>query len=606
MTGFNVLERLRLRHLLFVTLTLVSVIPVLMLEVWVGRSAEQNEFDAIADKHVLLANNLTESLNRYVIDVSGVFSYAANSLANGAANPPLRELLSQLHFRHLCILDNNGKLVNKVLTSQDLGEIQLHDQLQRLLGSDVLPGSVSFSDVSPGSGGRPAIFIGLRLSPDRVAIGELSTDYMQQLQREITFGEMGHAAIVDASGRLLAHPRGDWAKEMKNLSKLAPVQRMMAGETGVSLFYSPATKLDMVAGYSTVPGVGWGVMIPQPVYELYDRAREVTHMSTQILIAGILIAALLSWWVAGYLSGPIIALTKSARCFKPGASNTAIELDGLVPSELRTLTESFNSMMENVSATGLALQQKSEVLQITLDNMVEGITLVDEHQRLLVANRQFQKFFDFDARQLEEAPELCDLQLAHCADDQGADLFAEHSTKPLELVHCNGRVIELRNNRLPGGQLVTSYTDVTERNQADEDVRYLASHDALTGLPNRFKFCNRLEQIVETTLQDGGTSALHYIDLDQFKDINDTQGHNVGDLLSLEVGKRLQSCLGAADFVGRLGGDEFGIVQTGIRCHKEASALAQKVIDVVSAPYLIEDRELYVGATVGIIEYRKY
>ena len=144
MKGFNLLEKLRLRHLLFVTLTLVSVLPVLLLEIWVERTAEQKEYDAIAEKHVLLANNLTESLNRYVIDVSGVFSFGANALSRGSSDPALLALLDQLHFRHLCILDSDGGIRDRLLVATEQDELHIEPAIRDLLFSETRQGEVFF------------------------------------------------------------------------------------------------------------------------------------------------------------------------------------------------------------------------------------------------------------------------------------------------------------------------------------------------------------------------------------------------------------------------------------------------------------------------------
>ncbi len=96
------------------------------------------------------------------------------------------------------------------------------------------------------------------MADGNTAIGEVGLDYFIELQQAVAFGEKGHAAIVDQSGHVIAHPKSDWMREVRDLSKVSVVQKMMNGESGVTRFYSPAMEADMVAGFSVVDGPGWG------------------------------------------------------------------------------------------------------------------------------------------------------------------------------------------------------------------------------------------------------------------------------------------------------------------------------------------------------------
>ena len=105
-----------------------------------------------------------------------------------------------------------------------------------------------------------------------ISVGALTVDYIAKLQGQITFGERGHAAIVDRDGRNIAHPDPNWSRAMKDLSQVKPVRHMILGESGVTEFYSPAVKVDMITGYTIIPDVGWGVMVPQPLQQLSEKA----------------------------------------------------------------------------------------------------------------------------------------------------------------------------------------------------------------------------------------------------------------------------------------------------------------------------------------------
>jgi len=142
--------------------------------------------------------------------------------------------------------------------------------------------------------------------------------------------------------------------------------------------------------------------------------------------------------------------------------------------------------------------------------------------------------------------------------------------------------------------------DVTERKAAEDKIAQLARTDALTGLANRATFLERLNQAFVATKRGAPAFAVLYLDLDHFKDINDTRGHPVGDLLLREVGQRLQSLVRESDLIARLGGDEFAVLQMDISDPADAGALASKVCTALEAVYPIDGARLHVSASVGI------
>jgi diguanylate cyclase (GGDEF)-like protein len=142
--------------------------------------------------------------------------------------------------------------------------------------------------------------------------------------------------------------------------------------------------------------------------------------------------------------------------------------------------------------------------------------------------------------------------------------------------------------------------EIAERKQSEARVRHMAQHDSLTGLGNRVHFRDQLVRALARMEERSGHIALLFIDLDQFKLINDTLGHRIGDLLLTAVGQRLQHSIKDCDTVGRLGGDEFAIIQIAKERPEEAGALAARVMNAVAQPYSIEDHQLVVSCSIGI------
>ena len=139
-----------------------------------------------------------------------------------------------------------------------------------------------------------------------------------------------------------------------------------------------------------------------------------------------------------------------------------------------------------------------------------------------------------------------------------------------------------------------------EKNRAEARIHHMAHHDTLTGLPNRVLFNDRLEQAVSRTRAAGEMVSVLCLDLDHFKEVNDTLGHARGDQLLTQVASRIKSCISETDTFSRIGGDEFAILQSDITEPGDAATLAQNIVDASSEPYCLDDHEIFVGTSIGI------
>jgi diguanylate cyclase (GGDEF)-like protein/PAS domain S-box-containing protein len=142
--------------------------------------------------------------------------------------------------------------------------------------------------------------------------------------------------------------------------------------------------------------------------------------------------------------------------------------------------------------------------------------------------------------------------------------------------------------------------DVTAKRQAEARIAHMAHHDALTGLPNRVLFHERLDETLLRVRRYAEILAVLYLDLDEFKNVNDGLGHPAGDKLLVAVAERLRTCLRDCDMVARLGGDEFAVLQIGLTGPHEAGILADRIVTLLSEPYDIEGQQVVIGASAGI------
>ena len=147
---------------------------------------------------------------------------------------------------------------------------------------------------------------------------------------------------------------------------------------------------------------------------------------------------------------------------------------------------------------------------------------------------------------------------------------------------------------------IASFSNISNQKAAEERIRHIAHHDALTGLPNRLHLSIALEQALADAQRKGAEVAVMFLDMDRFKVINDTLGHHIGDLLLIEVAHRLKQCVRESDIVARLGGDEFVVVLTGIEAENSATAVAGKLLHTLGQPYPIEQNILHSTPSIGI------
>ena len=146
-------------------------------------------------------------------------------------------------------------------------------------------------------------------------------------------------------------------------------------------------------------------------------------------------------------------------------------------------------------------------------------------------------------------------------------------------------------------------TDITEKKRLDEHVWRLANYDAVTNLPNRRLFIDRLEQEMKKCQRSGDSLAIFYVDLDRFKEINDEYGHDVGDLLLVEAACRISGCIRSTDIVARQGGDEFIVLLSGLTETSQIDVVAGSIIDLLAQPFLIGDIETNISGSIGISIY---
>ncbi|MEJ1159942.1 putative bifunctional diguanylate cyclase/phosphodiesterase [Prosthecomicrobium sp. N25] len=260
---------------------------------------------------------------------------------------------------------------------------------------------------------------------------------------------------------------------------------------------------------------------------------------------------------------------------------------------------------EKVRATMAEMQHQNLLFDTALRNMPHGLLMVDAENRVIVSNRRFADLFGLDADRDLHGCRLADV---FATDEEGAlqdrlaarqrSIASRAAAASFVVVDRQGRAVSVTQRPMPDGGFVAIYEDVTEKQQTEAQVRYLAHHDPLTGLPNRVLFRKELEERLRGSSRENGLGVL-YLDLDKFKDVNDTMGHPTGDALLTAVAERLRRSLRDSDLVARLGGDEFAVALGGPRMAQKARDVSRRVIAELSRPYRLGDRTVNIGVSIG-------
>lgn len=476
---------MKIRSFLILTFCTAVVVPSLVFGLWSYQDGVKREFSTIKDRHLLIAQNLGFALERYYQDTIASFEAVTENLASGTRLPRMERLLSQLNMMSVMNVEKDTGTVRQAIhVDPSMATARVSKkELQRFLSMASKEGT-TMSGVTGLPSGRNVMYL-VRDLGEFLSIGSINTDYFVALGKSISFGVKGHAAIVDQNGNVLAHPLPEWIASRKNIAKVSAVTRMMRGETGIEEFYSPALKGNMIAGLTSVPGPGWGVMVPQPVQEIYDGVFQTQKSVFLILGISLVVTIGFSLIMTRSLSTPLErlagAMRTNARNRKLG---TVGNYRGLITfKEIADFRSSYNIMVRRVTKAG-------------------------------------------------------------------------------------------------------------------EKIEALAYSDTITGLPNR----DRLQAVAAPILSEadlpsrGGVMVL--VDLDNFKEVNDLHGHNVGDEYLKRTAQKLKAVTDrlrldparhatspwAEPLVARIGGDEFIVMVQGLVDDAEIDAFLQDLRAALSKP----------------------
>jgi diguanylate cyclase (GGDEF)-like protein len=382
---------------------------------------------------------------------------------------------------------------------------------------------------------------------------------------------------------------------------------------------------------AVVEHLPYGLLVLSQDFRLIVRNRlyvEMLRLSEQVVRPGISLRDLIdhgaATWLHAHVS-PDAAYAELMELFSRGKS--AVSKDALADG--RIIETSYQPMasggwmaiyqdvtdrehyLATVQRRDTELSLQNLHFDAALDNMSHGITMYDADEKLTVINRRYFELVGIPPEKMRVGMSFHDVAVAFAE----AGFFPEQSVDDVYYSRLkrkisgqgqrhveqlpSGIILASRHQPLPNGGWVSVFEDVTDIHEAESRMMHMAHHDALTGLPNRVLFRQKLEEALARARR-GSMFAVLCLDLDHFKAVNDTLGHPIGDELLRAVTDRLRAELRETDTVARLSGDEFAILQTSVNQPHDATALARRLVAVLSAPYQLSGHSVIVGASIGI------
>jgi len=286
----------------------------------------------------------------------------------------------------------------------------------------------------------------------------------------------------------------------------------------------------------------------------------------------------------------------------------------LMIEELDTLNRGLEKLVEvrtkALRDSETQLKAQNMRFEAAVNNMSQALLMFDRDRRLVICNERYRLMYGLPREVVQPGCTLRGLLEQRKAtgtfpgdiDQYLTEMFAalDAGTTMAKLVELpDSRIIAVLNHPMSDGGWVATHDDITDRQRAEQRIAHMARHDALTDLPNRVLFRERLAEAL-SGVSRGSKLAVLFLDLDRFKSVNDTLGHPMGDELLKVVAARLRHCVRDIDTVARVGGDEFAIIQTGIEEPLDTATLARRIGEAVRAPYDLAGHAVVVDTSIGI------
>ncbi|MGK0467210.1 EAL domain-containing protein [Clostridium sp.] len=471
---------------------------------------------------------------------------------------------------------------------------------------------------------------------------EVSLEKLSEMISDIKMGNTGYAFIFSKDGTILAHPNSNL--NFKNIEYAIKDYDKMLTESN-SVFETIIDGSEVLVNVYSSPTTGWKIAAVVPKSELISWANKTEFYIIIVTLGVLIVTIFLTSIMTKRITKPITQLTSLMKEAENG--NYEVRAKGIYTNdEFGELGARFNVMLKRISSTYDELSAVHEELTATeeeiraqydeLQHNEEALTISDERYQLALDGSN-DAIWEFDIK-----------SGTFFASDKLFEITGYKPTKNFNtksfiknFVHIEDRNTALKDLRKHINNITTIYksefrikindgsyiwvsnrgkalrdlngkavkiagsiTDITDRKNAEEKIKFMAYYDDLTKLPNRTFFMNKLKQQLNTAELQNSGGAVFFLDLDNFKNINDTMGHDYGDKLLVFLAKQMEILINEKDTICRLGGDEFILLHP---CYKEeeVDSYAKALLALFDKPFEIDNKQMYITASIGVAFYPK-
>jgi diguanylate cyclase (GGDEF)-like protein/PAS domain S-box-containing protein len=440
------------------------------------------------------------------------------------------------------------------------------------------------------------------------------------------FGTRGYAFILSGQGEIILHPRLSGTIHDQTIQNRSPLTQMLQEKNG-QLNYrlqepGETHQREKIVIYKYIPELDWIVASAAYLDEIHKPLLRLRNIILSTIIITLSLILPLSFYLGTAITRPITLLTRRMSSAAEGDYDVLAEENAL--GEVGILARHFNNyiarlkrsteQLENEISDRIRAEQQLKLFAKVFENALEGISITDATGNIIAINQSFSHITGYKASDvLYKNPRILKSERHEPA------FYKEMWDSLLEKGSWTGEIWNRRANGEAYPEIlsissicnsnneVTNYVavfhDITDMKLKEEQITHQAFHDALTGLPNRFLAKDRLTMSMTNAKRKKTQVAVFYMDLDNFKHVNDSLGHPLGDLLLQQVGKRLLTLVREEDTVARLGGDEFQITGIDISSVEEVINMADRLLQGFSSPFKVETHELFVTLSIGIAIY---
>jgi diguanylate cyclase (GGDEF)-like protein/PAS domain S-box-containing protein len=473
----------------------------------------------------------------------------------------------------------------------------------------------------------------------------VNVEYFMEYINNITVGESGYAYLVDSEGTIISHPDLSRIGESIENETIKDIINKIRNNEKLEENYGSYTYrgIEKFMGYSIIPEIKWLIVIAQTKSEINEPAVAVLIIIMITTIIFLFLAMISSLKFSKSIINPINLLTNTMDIAATGDLTVKCEYKakdefGYLSSNFNTMLDKLNLSYEELTAVYEELSATEEELRAQYDELQqneEELRNSEEKFRLavegandaiwewdLTTNKFFasDKWYEITERNKMRVVNV-DYILKNIIHIDDAEMASEDLKK-----HLSGETefykSEFRIKRIDGAykwvlnrgkalrdehnkpiKLAGSLTDISERKGAEDRITYMAYYDILTKLPNRTLFMERLEKELKQSYCSNTMGAVLFIDLDNFKNTNDTLGHDYGDMLLQLIADKFEKVKNNSDTICRFGGDEFIILQPNIKSEDDVVKLATDILEIFHEVFIINEKQIFITGSIGIALY---